>query len=117
MDECRLNNGGCEQDCTNIPGGHYCSCRSGYYISDNLSDCIDVNECEDGDNGGCDHICENSPGSFSCSCRNGFLKINSTHCEGLRCFSYCLNNEHSRANFNLSSIWLFYLITLPSKES
>ncbi|KAL5261326.1 hypothetical protein ACHWQZ_G007127 [Mnemiopsis leidyi] len=81
FNECRVNNGGCQQECTNIPGGHYCSCRSGFYIADNLSDCVDVDECGDGNNGGCDQICENTPGSFSCSCRNGFVNINSTHCE------------------------------------
>ena len=32
IDECDISNGGCDQNCTNTPGSHNCSCRSGFYI-------------------------------------------------------------------------------------
>ena len=30
INECDVNNGGCDQDCTNTGGGFFCSCRTGY---------------------------------------------------------------------------------------
>ena len=32
IDECDISNGGCDQNCTNTPGSHNCSCRSGFYL-------------------------------------------------------------------------------------
>ena len=77
-----MSNGGCEHECNNLPGGHYCSCRTGFYLNSNLMTCADVNECEDGYNGGCEQICDNIPGSNTCSCMNGYTELNSTHCQG-----------------------------------
>lgn len=31
---CSVSNGGCEQNCTNLPnGGYYCYCRTGFKVS------------------------------------------------------------------------------------
>ena len=30
IDECRLNNGGCEQNCVNFIGSFFCTCNYGY---------------------------------------------------------------------------------------
>ena len=30
IDECAINNGGCDQTCTNFKGSYLCSCENGY---------------------------------------------------------------------------------------
>ena len=39
IDECDISNGGCDHICTNIPGSHNCSCRSGFHIETNGKAC------------------------------------------------------------------------------
>ena len=39
MDECAINNGGCEQMCHNIIGSFYCTCGSGYQLDENGLNC------------------------------------------------------------------------------
>ena len=34
IDECLVNNGGCEQVCTNAIGSYSCSCRDGFKVDD-----------------------------------------------------------------------------------
>ena len=41
MDECQVNNGGCQQTCINIPGRRICDCKSGFSLKDNS-----MTECE-----------------------------------------------------------------------
>ena len=79
VDEC--SNNPCEHNCTNTMGsyscscsenfvleeeGHICECESGYNITADRSECVDVDECVYG-NGGCDSICVNTVGGFSCT--------------------------------------------------
>ena len=79
VDECSYNP--CEHNCINTMGsyscscsenfvleeeGHICECESGYNITADISECVDVDECVY-ENGGCDSICVNSVGSFSCT--------------------------------------------------
>ena len=79
VDEC--SNNPCEHNCTNTVGsyscscyenfvleeeGHICECESGYNITADRSECVDVDECVY-ENGGCDSICVNTVGSFSCT--------------------------------------------------
>ena len=82
VNECLVDNGGCEQDCNNRIGDFYCSCRDGYHMGSDQVTCLDVNECEDGNNGGCEQNCVNLIGSYFCSCRSGFRELNDTHCQG-----------------------------------
>ena len=80
IDECTYNP--CEQDCNNTLGSyicscyarfvlsrdkHTCQCQSGYELTADRTECVDVDECLDG-NGGCDHICNNTNGSYTCAC-------------------------------------------------
>ena len=80
IDECTYNP--CEQDCNNTLGSyicscyarfvlsrdkHTCQCQSGYELTADRTECVDVDECLDG-NGGCDHICINTNGSYTCTC-------------------------------------------------
>ena len=39
VDECRTNNGGCNQTCTNTIGSFECSCGTGYNLAPNNLDC------------------------------------------------------------------------------
>ncbi|XP_071491254.1 uncharacterized protein [Diadema antillarum] len=73
INECDINNGGCQQVCVNLPGSHECRCRSGFQGTD-LSNtiCVDIDECAADRSGPCDHLCSNSQGSFECTCRSGF---------------------------------------------
>lgn len=36
VDECSMENGGCEHECQNTPGSFTCSCRSGYLLVDSV---------------------------------------------------------------------------------
>ena len=73
-DECALDNGGCDQVCSNLPGGHECSCLPGYH-HDAHHTCQDIDECLI-DNGGCTQaqLCLNTPGSRLCKCKPGFIE-------------------------------------------
>ncbi|XP_071787755.1 uncharacterized protein [Asterias amurensis] len=72
IDECNVNNGGCEHDCINTPGDFYCACPEGFKLIDNGEDCVDRDECAQS-KGGCQHNCVNSEGSFQCTCNEGYM--------------------------------------------
>jgi len=40
VDECSMDNGGCDQNCTNIIGSFQCSCQPGYDLADDGLRCI-----------------------------------------------------------------------------
>ena len=79
VDEC--SSSPCEHNCTNTMGsywcsclenfvleeeGHMCECESGYNITADRSECVDVDECVY-ENGGCDSICVNTAGGYTCT--------------------------------------------------
>ncbi|XP_036337585.1 fibrillin-1-like [Rhagoletis pomonella] len=70
INECQLNNGGCEQICNNLPGSYQCACEQGLQI-DTLTGntCIDINECllRNG-HGPCQDNCHNEWRGYRCSC-------------------------------------------------
>jgi hypothetical protein len=39
INECLVNNGGCEQICRNVPGSNQCTCLSGYRLSNDKKTC------------------------------------------------------------------------------
>ncbi|XP_058467763.1 protein tolkin-like [Malaya genurostris] len=39
VDECAVNNGGCQHECKNTLGSYACSCHNGYTLHDNGHDC------------------------------------------------------------------------------
>ena len=39
IDECQINNGGCEQVCTNTAGSFECSCPTGYVLAADGANC------------------------------------------------------------------------------
>lgn len=40
VDECEINNGGCEHTCTNQPGSFTCHCPTGLQLSSNGKTCV-----------------------------------------------------------------------------
>lgn len=40
IDECSINNGGCQQRCVNTEGSYYCTCSEGYRLHPNGKDCV-----------------------------------------------------------------------------
>ena len=71
--ECSINNGGCEQNCSNTEGSFACNCKSGYTLNaDDRRTCQDLDECSlSGTN--CQHKCTNTEGSFMCECDAGLV--------------------------------------------
>merc|ERR1719225_842319 len=69
VDECREDNGGCDEDCLNKPGSYMCSCPAGWELGEDGHECVDSDECV-GNNGHgpCQDTCLNTQGSYYCSC-------------------------------------------------
>ena len=44
IDECALDNGGCDHECKNKPGSFECSCKSGYTLGKDGTTC--TGKCE-----------------------------------------------------------------------
>ena len=42
IDECSSDNGGCDQNCHNIPGSYYCTCNNGWMPSSNSKTCTGI---------------------------------------------------------------------------
>ncbi|KAK2172014.1 hypothetical protein NP493_1002g01061 [Ridgeia piscesae] len=85
INECDPNNrrDNCEQICVDIDkeSGYTCACNAGYRLADNLRNCSDVDECQEG-TAGCDQNCQNTNGSYACSCIDGYtLNHDNTSCD------------------------------------
>ena len=39
IDECEVDNGGCEEMCVNIPGSYHCLCHRGFILQDDSRTC------------------------------------------------------------------------------
>lgn len=72
VDECRDENlNECSHECHNTHGSYYCSCPSGFRMSENRIDCADFDECRH-DKGICGELeCQNTHGGFRCLCQDG----------------------------------------------
>jgi hypothetical protein len=64
VNECLINNGGCQQLCSNSPGSFSCSCGTGFVPTADGKGCNDVNECLG--NPCTSGSCVNSLGSYYC---------------------------------------------------
>ena len=86
INECDINNGGCQHICTNTNGSYNCSCRSGYYQVNEfcygnwvnimtyqliINFVTDINECVNNISG-CNQYCNNTEGSYYCMCLDGY---------------------------------------------
>ncbi|KAI8747854.1 multiple epidermal growth factor-like domains protein 6, partial [Biomphalaria pfeifferi] len=80
VNECAINNGGCEKECINVHGSYKCACPSGFELASDARSCLDIDECAV-KNGGCQGKCINTHGAFRCECPEG----QRLHADGIRC--------------------------------
>ncbi len=71
VDECKSNNGGCAQTCTNSAGSFACSCNAGYTLAADGKACTNNNDCAPNpcQNGG---SCADGVNSYTCTCAAGW---------------------------------------------
>lgn len=82
VNECLVNNGGCDVLCKNTEGSLYCGCKFGYVLSKNGFACEDHNECFTRSHE-CDQLCVNTEGSYNCFCQASYaLDDSGTSCAG-----------------------------------
>ncbi|KAI3368252.1 hypothetical protein L3Q82_007972 [Scortum barcoo] len=72
-------------NCTNIAGGYYCTCVSGYtstglgeFQPNDGTECVDIDECKSGQACGPNSHCHNTNGSFYCSCQRDYIPTSGT---------------------------------------
>ena len=75
VDECAVENGQCEQNCTNTIGSYNCSCIEGFNLTSRFR-CSDIDECAinttlcDANKG---LRCNNTVGSYECICKKSYI--------------------------------------------
>lgn len=88
--QCRRNNGGCQQLCrVDARGRARCQCREGYRLVPATGVCEDINECQVQQP--CGQLCHNIEGSYRCGCEEGYQLAN----DGKTCedINECENNN------------------------
>jgi len=74
VNECLVNNGGCQQLCSNRVGSFSCSCQSGFSLASDGKFCNDVDECKTP--GTCAvGNCVNSYGAYYCVQDASFISV------------------------------------------
>jgi len=66
----------CSHKCILTAEGPTCFCRKGYKLAEDLTTCVDIDECLEF--GSCSQDCHNVAGSFTCSCVDGYVLRNNT---------------------------------------
>ncbi|XP_078487779.1 uncharacterized protein LOC100182773 [Ciona intestinalis] len=74
VNECQVDNGGCDHICSDVIGSYLCKCWKGYVLKDGTT-CEDIDECSLTQSVYCDAnaACINQPGSFECYCNKGYI--------------------------------------------
>ncbi|XP_078402200.1 growth arrest-specific protein 6-like isoform X1 [Cetorhinus maximus] len=98
INECMMQNGGCEHTCTNKEGSYQCLCNEGFNMKPDNRRCQDIDECRlEPEICGLAH-CENMLGSYKCTCEGGYKYDPSTksckdvdECEENICEESCVN--------------------------
>eukprot|EP00035_Acanthoeca_spectabilis_P004571 m.105011 g.105011 ORF g.105011 m.105011 type:complete len:2254 (-) comp12628_c0_seq1:1186-7947(-) len=69
MDECSMGTAACGalQNCHNVPGSFECPCMAGFEMNNNVSDCVNINECDETTTCRPWEQCTDTIGSFSCA--------------------------------------------------
>ncbi|XP_052629888.1 growth arrest-specific protein 6 [Harpia harpyja] len=101
IDECRAQNGGCNQLCLNKLGSYRCSCYSGYTLKDSKT-CEDIDECAASADICGEAHCKNLISSYECLCDAGYKydDVRKTcqdinECEEKLCEQTCVNSPGS----------------------
>ncbi|XP_077865610.1 uncharacterized protein LOC100366660 [Saccoglossus kowalevskii] len=97
INECTVDNGGCEHTCVNTEGNYYCTCNDGYEIDVGGFNCKDIDECIL-ETHTCPQNCTNTETTndnvvgYVCSCVDGFMDQGTT---GRDCIpeETCANNS------------------------
>ncbi|XP_011916009.1 PREDICTED: EGF-like and EMI domain-containing protein 1 isoform X2 [Cercocebus atys] len=71
VNECTIDNGGCQDRCCNTVGCYYCKCQADQKLKEDGKGCEDVDECAVV-NGGCQQRCINTLGTFHWECDTGW---------------------------------------------
>ena len=80
INECLVNNGGCQHDCLDKDIGHECRCRIGFKLAADGKSCEDLDDCKEF--GICSQRCINTKGSYKCECGQGYaLTANKRSCK------------------------------------
>ncbi|KAG8250086.1 hypothetical protein J6590_005480 [Homalodisca vitripennis] len=91
VNECTKNP--CSQICENNIGSYECHCNTGFYISEDQTTCVDIDEC-DQENDCAVGLCINNEGSYSCKCFPGYNTNNVTgKCEDIDECSFTVDEE------------------------
>ncbi|XP_019488618.1 PREDICTED: low-density lipoprotein receptor-related protein 1B-like, partial [Hipposideros armiger] len=80
IDECSLNNGGCSNHCSVVPGrGIVCSCPEGLQLNKDNKTCETVDYCSN--HLKCSQVCEQHKHKVKCSCYEGWkLDVDGESC-------------------------------------
>jgi len=90
INECLIDNGGCEKECRNTPGSFVCQCPTGSHLDSDARSCMSLDACAN-DNGGCEGICVTLNGTRVCGCSAGFeLHSDGVHCRDV---DECVTNN------------------------
>nr|XP_038958162.1 EGF-like and EMI domain-containing protein 1 isoform X2 [Rattus norvegicus] len=103
INECAVDNGGCQDQCWNTIGSYYCICQAGQKLEEDGRGCEDVDECALV-NGGCQQRCINTPGTFHCDCDTGYRRhadertcIKTDPCAGANGCAHLCQSENGMA--------------------
>ncbi|XP_040181351.1 low-density lipoprotein receptor-related protein 1-like isoform X2 [Rana temporaria] len=69
----------CSFACLKSPSGPMCMCNEGFRLSNDMSLCIDINECKELDPPPCSQSCINQNGTYNCACRPGYFLQSDGH--------------------------------------
>ncbi|XP_021052436.1 EGF-like and EMI domain-containing protein 1 isoform X2 [Mus pahari] len=103
INECAVDNGGCQDRCCNTIGSYYCRCQAGQKLEEDGRGCEDVDECAVV-NGGCQQRCINTLGTFHCECDTGYRRhadertcIKTDPCAGANGCAHLCQSENGMA--------------------
>ncbi|XP_067419742.1 growth arrest-specific protein 6 isoform X1 [Emydura macquarii macquarii] len=102
INECSVQNGGCNQVCLNNPGSYRCSCYNGYTLLKDNKICEDIDECTVSAGICGEARCKNLISSYACLCDAGYKYDNLSkscqdvnECEEKLCEQTCVNSPGS----------------------
>ena len=105
--ECTVDNGGCDQLCTDLTGEadpRECGCYDGFVLDEDGTTCLNVNECDTGEHE-CAQLCKDLEPDpidtglrYECDCQEGYRLVSGdpaeTQCEVCACsISYLLRSS------------------------